>query len=729
MSKELILAVDFGTTNTVAVASRGGRDPRIVTIDGAPRMPSAVFATAGGELVVGGDALRMARGAPSRLEPRPKSHIDEGELLLGDTTLDVATAVRAVLAKVCAEAGRQFGGTVDHLVLTHPADWGSLRMGTITRAATGLAGRLSLVPEPVAAAAQHGVPAGSALLVLDFGGGTCDAAAVRHDGSGYRVLACAGLPDLGGDDLDQRLVDHVLALRPALAESLAAPGADGARDALLLRQDARTAKELLSRHDRAEIAGAGVEPVTIERAEFDRLVAADVARAAGLLDEVRRAAGTERLDFVYLVGGSSRLRPLSTAVHERTGLAVHPADEPETSVAWGALSLISQAGAEIRPVPTPSSRPNTAPPPARRRGLIAGVAAAVVVAVVAAVLATRDGEVPGTARPVEGAAPGTAVSEPPSEPAATSALEPAKPGEEVVGEGEPNREVVPAGQTGRYEDGLDEVTIEVGLDDVAVTDQAAPAGYRWVRAQVTAKHLGKAGDAPFDSVDYRIGLLDDRGQHINSPPGTAEGCPGAPPDDEPLQPGASVTACRDFILPRATPVAAVVFGDEPRTFGVGARSLLWQADIPAAGEPARLPEPVGELGGDPAEVEWVGDFVTIQFDLVDKPSAYAGEVELQPGTRLVVLRALVSATGTGEVDNQLFKYLDVVDDRGLRVLDAWDDFYELVDCPSLDTIPAGETEVVCAAYIVDADTPIAGFALGLDPDKPEAWSWWPNRQS
>ncbi|MGB3438855.1 MAG: type VII secretion-associated protein, partial [Actinophytocola sp.] len=140
---ELTLAIDFGTTNTVAVARRDGSAAWVVSVDGAPHLPSAVLLGADGELVVGVDALRLGRSSAHRLERSPKARLSEDTLLLGDTQIDVVTVVRAVLTKVCAAAARQAGGPVGHLVLTHPADWGAVRMGMLPRAAAGLAPRLS----------------------------------------------------------------------------------------------------------------------------------------------------------------------------------------------------------------------------------------------------------------------------------------------------------------------------------------------------------------------------------------------------------------------------------------------------------------------------------------------------------------------------------------------------------------------------------------------------------
>ena len=106
----LRVAVDFGTSSTAAVVSLRGGPPQVVVVDGAPLVPSAVYAAPDGTVFVGQEAERQAAIDPARYEPNPKRRIDEGELLLGDTVLAVADVVRAVLARVLTEAGRPAGG-------------------------------------------------------------------------------------------------------------------------------------------------------------------------------------------------------------------------------------------------------------------------------------------------------------------------------------------------------------------------------------------------------------------------------------------------------------------------------------------------------------------------------------------------------------------------------------------------------------------------------------------
>src|SRR5690242_7906546 len=98
------LAVDYGTSNTVAVVRRPDGAVRPLLFDSSPLLPSAVFAGPDGRILTGGDAERSARLDPARFEPNPKRRIDELDVLLGDRAFPVAELVAAVLRRVYTEA-------------------------------------------------------------------------------------------------------------------------------------------------------------------------------------------------------------------------------------------------------------------------------------------------------------------------------------------------------------------------------------------------------------------------------------------------------------------------------------------------------------------------------------------------------------------------------------------------------------------------------------------------
>jgi actin-like ATPase involved in cell morphogenesis len=721
---DLTLAIDFGTTNTVAVARRNGAAPRVVSVDGAPYQPSAVLLGADGALVVGTDALRLGRAAAHRLETRPKARLAEDVLLLGDTQVDVQTVVRAVLAKVTSAAARQAGGPVDHLVLTHPADWGAVRMGKLLSAAAGLAPRVSLVPEPVAVAVRAGLPAGAAVLVVDLGGGTCDAAVVRRDETGFTVLACAGLPDLGGDDLDQRIIDH---LRPS------APDHTAIRAESLLRQDARAAKELLSRHESAQLTVPGAGAVTLSRDEFDALVDVDLNRVVALAERVVESAGVSPagLQGVHLVGGTSRIPRVATLLRSALALPVHRDPEPESGVAWGAVELVAdnESGAPTRPAPSAIPPSVHSGPSGVRRGPLAVCAAVAAVAVMTAtVLLAREPAVDGKPVAAPRAAPSSTAED------AEPTFPPVRPGDPVVGAGEPRPVVVAPGGTGIFRatgtyEGATETRVAVRLDRGAVADRAAPTGYRWVVARVVATLLAD-GELP-GGDGHNVYLRDDLGQlveSVNRAGDVTKALCGSDQQDLPATPsGEERTECAVFLVPVATGVRGVVYVDR-HADALGAHALQFPVDLPATGK-AALPSGDGRVGGPPVEVSTGTEFAEITVaDVIDTPSAYLADPKPPPGTALHVVRIAIRASGVGKVRTYgLADGIQVLDDRGLLI--PVDGFigYKRRECPDPpEELAPGATAQTCLVFSLSRHATIGRIVFGSwdASDDPTRWTVW-----
>jgi actin-like ATPase involved in cell morphogenesis len=430
----VVLSIDLGTSNTVAVLAAHGRPPRVVEVDGSATMPSALFAAEDGNLVVGRDAERRARLDPARFEPNPKRRVDEGTLLLGDKVVPVTDAFAAVLGRVADETSRQLGGTKpDEVRLTHPAQWGPARRNVLLAGArlAGFGPNLVLVPEPVAAAAHFAsfpgqtlVP-GQALAVYDLGAGTFDVAIVGATQNGFAVLAEAGLPDLGGMDVDQALLEHVgrqISHRePGRWQSMLRPESTADRRARrAIGEDVKAAKESLSRHPQTEVPLPEPFPdVLVTRVELEALVRPSLLRSVELLAGTIRATGLspDRLAGIYLVGGSSRIPLVATLIAEQLRVVPTSLDQPETAVALGAHHVTregvsmrthnlggvvappaAQPGPPRQPGPPgppghlpPTGYPTTPPAPVPsptpsspgRRRVVIGVAAAVVLAVVA----------------------------------------------------------------------------------------------------------------------------------------------------------------------------------------------------------------------------------------------------------------------------------------------------------------------------------------------------------
>jgi outer membrane protein assembly factor BamB/actin-like ATPase involved in cell morphogenesis len=381
------LGVDLGTSHTVAMLRHPDGRTRPLLFDGQPLLPSAAYLDATGRLHVGADARRLGHADPGRFEPHPKRHVDDGTVLLGDTAVPVAALMAALLGAVAREAVAT-AGFLPPATVTHPASWGPTRRAVLADALSraGWPAATTTVPEPVAAARyfadvlRRPVPAGSALAVFDFGGGTLDVAVVRNDGSRWTVAASGGADDLGGLDLDAALVDH-------LAKSLGAAEPEAWRaltEPVTLAQwrarrqfweDVRGAKEMLSRSSFAPVPVPGVEQaVHLTRDELEGAAGPLVRRGVAEAAAVIAAAGLAPADLagLFLVGGSSRVPMVARLLHSELGIAPTVLEQPELPVAEGAVLAGAAAAAPVRftaglsaaatPTPTPATVPEHPPP-------------------------------------------------------------------------------------------------------------------------------------------------------------------------------------------------------------------------------------------------------------------------------------------------------------------------------------------------------------------------------
>ncbi|WP_327009980.1 Hsp70 family protein [Dactylosporangium sp. NBC_01737] len=363
------LGVDLGTSSTVAFLRRGGGPPEPVLFDGAPLLPSAVYADDSGTLLVGRDAVYAARARPERFEGNPKRRIDDGIVLLG-AEVSVEALLGALLRRVVTEAQRIGGTAVTGATVCHPAAWGPGRRATLLRAAAGagLDGPVRLVPEPVAAAAFHlrrHAPGPADLLVYDLGAGTFDVAVVRHappaiGGSGggrMEVLCSAGLDETGGQDVDAAIVD-LLRRRsgaPELWARLDNPVTVADRAARRqLWDDVRNAKEMLSRTSSALLYLPLLDTDQIvTREELEALAAPLIQRTvtavAATLAEC--PVPLRPLGAVILVGGASRMPLVATMLHRALGIAPTIIDQPELVVAAGCIDPMVTGLAPAAPPP------------------------------------------------------------------------------------------------------------------------------------------------------------------------------------------------------------------------------------------------------------------------------------------------------------------------------------------------------------------------------------------
>jgi molecular chaperone DnaK len=359
-----IVGIDLGTTNSL-VAFMDLTGPRIIPgADGDKLVPSVVSIAANGEVVVGNPAREllitqpdrsvysvkrlMGRGRddvkdelqlfPFRIAPGSESVI---QLQLGDRTFTPPEISALVLRQLKQNAEAYFGVAVDKAVITVPAYFNDAQ-----RQATKDAGRIAglevlrLVNEPTAAALAYGLDKreNGIVAVYDLGGGTFDISILKlHDGI-FEVLATNGDTHLGGDDIDNLL------LRIALEDVASEWGQDLSTDnegVQRLRRAVIQAKERLSFVPEASIEleyhGKKYQR-EINRELFDKLITPVVNRTLGPCRDCIKDAGVtvEQIDEVVMVGGSTRIPVVRSAVESLFRSKPHTELNPDEVVALGA---------------------------------------------------------------------------------------------------------------------------------------------------------------------------------------------------------------------------------------------------------------------------------------------------------------------------------------------------------------------------------------------------------
>jgi hypothetical protein len=360
-----VLAIDFGTTNTVAaIADEHGT--HALTVNGQQVIPSAVFLNNDDRTwTVGGTAIRKAKSGFDRYDANPKRSVPN-PLFLGGRNIPVGEAIAAILRPITTEAGRQHGGRHPAaFIVTYPATWGKERVDILLAAAAAAAGRGWPPPRPLSepiAAAQAildmpSMPRQARFVVLDLGGGTVDAAVVDRYGNTITVVGKPqGLDNPGGEDYDQRLARWMVqeAGAPGLWDELAqSADPDLHERAIEIRDDARAIKEQLS--EETQVPGQlpksppklpQITPVQVSRPQLEHLIRGGIGREPGLTESVEVATRVLRsvppgppFAGVFLTGGCSRIPLLGTLVQQGAGLPPLTHGDPTMAVAQGAAQF------------------------------------------------------------------------------------------------------------------------------------------------------------------------------------------------------------------------------------------------------------------------------------------------------------------------------------------------------------------------------------------------------
>ncbi len=333
------VGIDLGTTNSAVAVLTGGEPEIIANAEGGRTTPSVVSFAKNGEVLVGEVAKRQAVTNVDRTIRSVKRHMgtDWKTQDIDGKTYTAQEISARILMKLKRDAEAYLGEDVTDAVVTVPAYFDDAERQA-TKEAGEIAGLnvLRIVNEPTAAALAYGLDKGKEdelILVFDLGGGTFDVSLLEvgkdaEDGFvTIQVKATHGDNKLGGDDWDQRIIDHLVTTVKNQS------GVDLSKDKIALqrlRDAAEQAKKELSSSTSTTInlqyLSMGENgPIhldeTLTRAQFEQMTQDLLERTKQPFDQVIKDAGisVSEIDHVVLVGGSTRMPAVAELVKKMTG--------------------------------------------------------------------------------------------------------------------------------------------------------------------------------------------------------------------------------------------------------------------------------------------------------------------------------------------------------------------------------------------------------------------------
>src|ERR687891_766282 len=380
MSK--IIGIDLGTTNSVVAVMEGGEPTVITNPEGSRLTPSIVAFTKAGERLVGQVAKRQAVTNPEntvfsikRFMGRKFDEVNEEMKMVpyqvvrasnGDVRVHAGgkeyspPEISAMILQKLKQAAEEYlGQPVTKAVITVPAYFNDAQ-----RQATKEAGKIAglevmrIVNEPTAAALAYGLDKkrDETIAVYDFGGGTFDISILEVGEGVVEVKATDGDTHLGGDNLDQRVIDWII------GEFRKQEGIDLGKDRMALqrlKEAAEKAKMELSSVMETDInlpfitadqTGPKHMQMKLSRAKFEQLVEDLLQRTVGPTRQALSDAGIDagKIDEVVLVGGSTRIPRVQAIVKELFGKEPHKGVNPDEVVAVGAAIQAGVLSGEVK---------------------------------------------------------------------------------------------------------------------------------------------------------------------------------------------------------------------------------------------------------------------------------------------------------------------------------------------------------------------------------------------
>jgi molecular chaperone DnaK len=379
-----IIGIDLGTTNSVVSVMEAGQPTVIANQEGARTTPSVVAFTKAGERLVGQVAKRQAITNPEqtifsikRFMGRNSTEVNEEMKMVpykvvrgdnGDARVDINGQKQSppeisamILTKLKEAAEAYLGQKVTEAVITVPAYFNDAQ-----RQATKDAGKIAgldvkrIINEPTAAALAYGLDKkkNETIAVYDFGGGTFDVSILEVGDGVVEVKSTNGDTHLGGDNIDQRIMDWII------AEFKKEQGIDLSKDQMALqrlKEAAEKAKMELSTvletdinlpFVTADATGPKHLMMKLTRSRYEQMCEDIFQRSVGPCKQAMKDAGVtpDKIDEVVLVGGSTRIPRIQAIVKELFNKEPNKSVNPDEVVAVGAAVQGGVLGGEVKDV-------------------------------------------------------------------------------------------------------------------------------------------------------------------------------------------------------------------------------------------------------------------------------------------------------------------------------------------------------------------------------------------
>ncbi|MCD6120185.1 molecular chaperone DnaK [bacterium] len=358
-----VIGIDLGTTNSAVAIMEGDEPEIIVNAEGGRTTPSVVAFSKDGERVVGAVAKRQAIVNPKNSVLSIKRRMGEDfEVELLGKKYSPQEIAAMVLQKLKIDAEAYLGEPVRQAVITVPAYFTDSQRQA-TKDAGKIAGLevLRIINEPTAAALAYGMEKAEGdqtILVFDFGGGTFDVSILELGEGVFEVKSTSGNNFLGGDDLDECIMDWIV------AEFKKSEGIDLSKDLNAmqrLKEAAEKAKIELSSTTTSSVSlpfitatqeGPKHLDMTLSRAKFEEIASKVFEKLIGPTKQALADAGMGmgEIDQVILVGGSTRIPRVQEIVKSLTGKDANRSVNPDEVVALGAAIQAGVLSGEVKDI-------------------------------------------------------------------------------------------------------------------------------------------------------------------------------------------------------------------------------------------------------------------------------------------------------------------------------------------------------------------------------------------